>query len=813
MSPAPVERVESRSPEVSIPAPLRDPARSLFVLFSSGLLALTIVGVPLGMLGLFDRWTVALTMAISWPVSALALVRCTHRQNPRNTDASSWIAVLVALSFTFFVAANSGEHLLTNRDPGVYLMTATWMAEHGDLLYDPGLPEQIDGNTFVPQRRLPQGTYATGDGTAYFQFQHGPAVALATARWVGGSSLMLRATAILAGVGLLGLYLLGRKLTRGDFALLPLTAAAVHPAFIHVSKDAYSEMLALLFVVTAALAWLSQSRTKTRSSMFLTGLIFGATSLTRIDAWLIGIGLVVGLTYMVIGDDRRSRLSGNEMFSLVSGFLVTSLIGLLDLWLRSPEYLEDLGPSAFPLIGVFGATVVTGLLLAAGFRPSEQLARRIRGFIAPLVSIGFAGMALFALFLRSHLQVARSGRLNSFVAGLQAREGLPIDASRTYAEQSLEWFARYQGYLPITFAVLSIALGSFLVLRRRGDPRTPILSILFVVAAVYLWRPSITPDHLWAMRRFVPVVLPLGFVVMAWSVRFLIRKVRQPMATVAFGAVMAMAIVSSVAAGWPVASIGTQVGVRNLIAEICQALPTNAVVLFDDSARVMAGPVRTMCGVPVSASAETGIGDRLEEAGFRPVRLSTQATCASELGAFEVRYEYPERTLEGTPDGPESEVVSAFLTDATGSTEDLSIPDDADAVLVTEVETDWTPDSGSSVLAAVGGYRGGMWLEYRPNGVVEAWVTTEAGSVGVVASPPIDDGTTRTIGVYLLDGVLYGFCGGQQLGSRELAAPPTFEDDDVDLRPVTDGDHANRVFQGAVSVLEAELDSSLIGTK
>ena len=31
---------------------------------------------------------------------------------------------------------------------------------------------------------------------------------------------------------------------------------------------------------------------------------------------------------------------------------------------------------------------------------------------------------------------------------------------------------------------------------------------------IYLWRPSITPDHIWVMRRFVPLVLP-AFLAMA----------------------------------------------------------------------------------------------------------------------------------------------------------------------------------------------------------------------------------------------------------------------------------------------------------
>ena len=52
---------------------------------------------------------------------------------------------------------------------------------------------------------------------------------------------------------------------------------------------------------------------------------------------------------------------------------------------------------------------------------------------------------------------------------------------------------------------------------RRADPRVPVLVTLIGVGAVYFYRPSITPDQFWALRRFLPVVLPLAFVFTAWA--------------------------------------------------------------------------------------------------------------------------------------------------------------------------------------------------------------------------------------------------------------------------------------------------------
>ena len=105
---------------------------------------------------------------------------------------ASWLVVGVAAAFAFFTMTNSGEHVLTNRDPGVYVITGKWLAAHGNLVYDNGLPDDVASSLTNPDSWSSQGIYAQEPGSGVFQFQHLTGVVLAASHWVGGDWLLYR---------------------------------------------------------------------------------------------------------------------------------------------------------------------------------------------------------------------------------------------------------------------------------------------------------------------------------------------------------------------------------------------------------------------------------------------------------------------------------------------------------------------------------------------------------------------------------------------------------------------------------------------
>ena len=123
-----------------------------------------------------------------------------------------------------------------------------------------------------------------------------------------------------------------------------------------------------------------------------------------------------------------------------------------------------------------------------------------------LVAVAFAVLAFRPLWLVSRRDTAP--QYVHYVRFLQKAEHLPLDGYRDYAELSVNWVTWYTGWLAFAFGVAGIA---YLVVRAmRGGAQPELLFVLLFAftAALYLVKPSIAPDQLWAVRRLLPVVIP-----------------------------------------------------------------------------------------------------------------------------------------------------------------------------------------------------------------------------------------------------------------------------------------------------------------
>jgi hypothetical protein len=164
-----------------------------------------------------------------------------------------------------------------------------------------------------------------------------------------------------------------------------------------------------------------------------------------------------------------------------------------------------------------------------------------------------------------------------------------------------------------------------------------VLIVCFVVVGgVYLWDASIAPDQLWAMRRFVPIVLP-GFVLFAIVVvEWLFTRARR------FGPVAGTAL-AIVLMAWPVSTTlpvraeRTQPGMLDTINATCRALgPDAAVVVLPGESqlyRQIPQTLRGFCNVPVA----------IREDGFN----------AEGLGALARRWRAEGHVLKLFADDPE----------------------------------------------------------------------------------------------------------------------------------------------------------------
>jgi hypothetical protein len=245
------------------------------------------------------------------------------------------------------------------------------------------------------------------------------------------------------------------------------------------------------------------------------------------------------------------------------------------------------------------------------------------------------------------------------VAGLQLRQGLTVDGGRTYAEHSLNWVNWYVGPFVVIvgwlmLAAMAGAATRWWLLSGRGlrtsgaagdsqnRPNVPpwlgpaVIGLAGTVLTLY--RPGITPDHPWADRRLVPLVLPTMVIAAGAAVAWVGRIARRRwpaslllavLATAAVGMLLPPALATA-----PVAGDRTEAGELNAVRTVCAALRPNDVVLAIDTRTWNEWPqlVRGVCDRPsaslkvvqpsIGGPAVRRITARIVAAGHRPVLIA-----------------------------------------------------------------------------------------------------------------------------------------------------------------------------------------------
>jgi hypothetical protein len=253
-----------------------------------------------------------------------------------------------------------------------------------------------------------------------------------------------------------------------------------------------------------------------------------------------------------------------------------------------------------------------------------------------------------------------------YVAALQRLLGLPLQPTRSYAEDSLYWVIWYLGVPALLLAGLGAALLARRVVRaalrwsdRDGVARAwalPLAIIGWGTVSV-LWYPGTAPDQPWASRVLVPLALP-GFVLSAiWVAAWLDRRARERGAGLTAVSLSAACFVVALAVPTAVTAFGltysgsaprhsvlpaatglgakkTGAGQTAAVNGLCGAMSSRMSVLLLD--RIAAGEyaqvIRGMCGVPagVMAGATTAqvrtVVRSIEAHGREPVLLATRAT-------------------------------------------------------------------------------------------------------------------------------------------------------------------------------------------
>ena len=541
-----------------------------------GVVLLTPLFVLLGEAG---RFSPAVIGAAGWLVlGCFVIARARFRVRLRVRAAD---AVLAAAAIAFLAVAIAGrdEPWGQGRDQQVYANVAVLLADTGSatlrtratdpadaaLLLAIGTDRSVDRYLGVTRTTTDAGV----DASSYLPL--GWPVWLAFAYAIGGLAALHAANAPVFLLGALLLYPILRPVAGRTLATGAAIALLVLPSSVWIAGIALSEPLAMLAWLTAiALFMLGR-----RGQRWIPLVVFAAT-IVRLDALLIAPALVVArLAHAALGG-KPMDVPGTR--SLASSMLAAVALAIVWYALLDARYLRE------ALDYVAALVVATLVAVAAAFANAPYRAwpysrARTVAVIAAAVAVA---LCMYCLLIRPDL--------TPFAL---IHRGTPLDGTRDFREDSLRNLAVYVGWPLLLLAIAGMALG----IVRFAQPATSLSERAFVLSglaycALYVYAPLVSPDHPWAVRRFVPVVIPTTVAFAVFALRDLaLKRSHGPVA--ASIAIVAVASSATVSAGTPMLALNENRGAAKLIDTVAAQMPDDLVVASLSAANVAAALAAT----------------------------------------------------------------------------------------------------------------------------------------------------------------------------------------------------------------------------
>ena len=430
-------------------------------------------------------------------VVAVAIWRGRLRLRPARHVSFGALAVIALAIFCYARFSPAAEYVMGGKDPGTYINEGIQIAQRGSLFITE--PTVASVPPFARELFFPRHLQADGAprtdyygirfmgfplkdpdrGVTIGQFPHLFPASIAVGYGIDGLTGARRVTAAWALLGLLAVYFTGARLFGRTVAIAAAVLLSLNVIQVWFARYPNAEvvMQALLFA-----AMLAAARSQIDGDPFfapVAGALMGLLLFLRFDAVLGVAGISAGMLLAVLSGQRprASFIAAFLAYAIPAAFYFS---GPMRAYADLPIVFISAMPAwQFAALGLLAAGAIGAVVVAAG-RPAirSTLMRSI-----PLgTAIALCLLALYALYLRSP-----AGRLAAHDAY----------ALRTYAN------------FYVTVPAVLAALIGFSLYAPRVFSRAPALFATATIFAVFFfYKIRIVPEHFWAARRFLPVILP-----------------------------------------------------------------------------------------------------------------------------------------------------------------------------------------------------------------------------------------------------------------------------------------------------------------
>lgn len=486
---------------------------AIFLAFVSLVIVAGWLGTILASIGSFSLITLGLSV---WVLAVVIVVRFRRRLRlffAAPTRYELGLAfLLVGCSLVYF---RPHEYVLGATDAGTYMNISSTLAKTGQFVIT-----NDDWSRFL--REFPAVTLRQQPAvwqTRYLQFVgyylddadagriipqffpfHPVLIAIGTS--LGGLPLGLLVTPVWGILSIAAIYFVTRQIFDRLTALLSATLLALTPTHIYFARYPTAEPLTLLLVFSGLLACqqLQDDRAASRAWGLFGGAAFGAALLTRIDLPLVLVLIALALVVVRV----RGRWTRSWMwFTIALGVFVVHVI--LDVVFINWPYAWNTYGGAVRLItrspilivaGVIGLLVFCGVMIFVRRKwHPRSISASAQNKTRWAVAIGLVALSAFAYFIRPALEPIR------FATAWPGNVQYPVLDGQNWVRMG--WYLTPLGIVLTT-------LGAAWIVRRESVMRVGLfLSIGLLTTIQYVYNIFNTSYHIYAMRRYVPIVIPM----------------------------------------------------------------------------------------------------------------------------------------------------------------------------------------------------------------------------------------------------------------------------------------------------------------
>ena len=501
--------------------PALDWLEAFFLSGVGTVVALGWMGVVLATLGHFSVMVLGVIGYVLATVVVL-LNRPIRLPRFRRLTRYEW-ALLILLAGCAIVFFRPHEYVLGGSDAGTYMNISATVARTGRFVLDDSwtrflaefapvtlrqqpAPAQTQYLQFVgyyldnadPGRVIPQ----------FFPF-HPILIAIGTA--LGGLSLGLLVTPLWGVLGIAAVYLAARKWFGAQVALLAATLLALTPTTIYFARYPTTEPLTLLLIFSGLLAFQTLYDDAQASVWWGVwgGAAFGAAFLTRIDLPILLVVLIFALVWLRV-QGRWSR--GWTFFTLVLGALVAHTV--FNMVLINWPYVWNTYYAAFRLVGrLWPLAILIALSLVAivvfGIRRRRQhskltlISARLARLFRLLLIVVLVGLSVYAYAVRPIVEPVQ------VFTAWPGNVEVPVLNGQNWVR--LGWYLT-----PLGLALATV--GVAWIIWRESLERLMLFLLAGVLTTVqYVYNIMNMPYLIYAMRRYVPIVIPMLLIYAAYA--------------------------------------------------------------------------------------------------------------------------------------------------------------------------------------------------------------------------------------------------------------------------------------------------------